>query len=235
MIDLSLILPAWNEAPIIAASVRAVDRYLTDLALPFEILVGDDGSTDDTAGAALKPGLPSVRVVTRPHSGKGGIISACVLESQGAVIGFLDSDLEIPVDCVSVLLERVREGWDVAIASKAIDAAAARRRPLPRRMATLAFNTLARITVHSHLRDHQAGLKLFPGDYLRSLVPRIRNTGWLWDTEVLAHCLRDGLKVVEVPVATTPRAGSKVSMAATSWRMFWDLLKLRSQLKKGAP
>lgn len=226
VIDLSLILPAYNEAAIIAASVGRVDAYLLELGRRYEILVGDDGSTDGTAERASALGLSTVRVITHPHVGKGGILSACVLEATGEYIGFLDCDLEIDVGYVAEMLALLDAGHDVVIASKTLHPDHAHTRRLVRRIPTAAYNHLVRWLLGSRVSDHQAGLKVFRGASLRAIVPRVRNTGWLWDTEVLLACQRDKLRVGEIPVTTRPRPDSKVKVVSTSWRMLRDLIAL---------
>ena len=91
---LSLVTPAYDEVGLIADTVRVLDAHLRQLGISYEIIVGDDGSSDGTAEAVRALALPNVSVVTRPHSGKGGILSACLAEAKGGR-RLIDCDLEI--------------------------------------------------------------------------------------------------------------------------------------------
>lgn len=231
--ELSLILPAYNEQALIEGSVRAVDAYLAGLGIgSYEVLVGDDGSTDATAQRARSLDLPSVRVLTFPHAGKGGVLSSSIAASKGRIVAFLDADLEIAPEYIGECLNRLRESYDIAIASKNLNPAYARRRSLKRRVATRGYNTLVRLLFGSRLHDHQAGLKVFDGDLIRRLIPHVRNTGWLWDTEVLVLARGVGARVAEVAVTTVPRPGAPASVAAMTWEMFRSLLGLRWRMRK---
>lgn len=230
MIKLSLILPAYNEGRIIAASMHAVDRYLQTLGLSYELLIGDDGSTDDTSAAAAGAGVASARVVRRPHGGKGSILSACFLESCGEYAGFLDSDLEIAVEYVGELVHALDRGYDAAIASKNLGAAEDGR-PLRRRVITWGYNSAVRRLFGSRLSDHQAGAKMFHGAYIRSIMPTVTSTGWLWDTEVLAMLVRDGKRIQEVPVRTTVRRESHVPGSQSAIQIIRALHRLRRRMR----
>lgn len=223
---LSLVLPAFNEAAVIAETISAVARQLSALAISYEIIVGDDGSTDDTSAIAASVGCTSLRVVRRPHRGKGGILTACFTEAFGEYLGFLDADLEISADYLPALVAALDDGFDVAIASKVSGTSLGRERVLRRRVATRAFNGLVRVLFHSPLRDHQAGLKMFRADRLRAVLPQLRSTGWFWDTEVLVALLDQGCRVQEIPVQTRAVRDSKVAFARTSAAMLRELVQL---------
>lgn len=227
---LSLVLPAYNEAAIAAASVRTVDAVLAGLGLPYEIIVADDGSDDGTEQAVNGTGLPTVRVVRRPHRGKGAALTAGLSESAGDYVGFLDIDLEISEDYIPAFVGALEEGYDVAIASKVLDRVEARRRPLKRRVTTAGYNWLVRRLFETALSDHQAGLKLFRRDAIAPLLPVVQSEGWLWDTEVLALCARRGFRVKEIAVATRSVRPGHVSVVSTSWDMLRNLLGLKRRL-----
>lgn len=223
---LSLVVPAYNEEGVVGSSVRRIDAEMRRLGVSYEILVGDDGSTDGTAAEVRNLGLERVAVIQRPHRGKGGILTAAMLEGRGEYVGFVDADLEIDIAYFGTFLEALEDGYDVAVASKNLDPASARSRRFTRRVTTTVYNFLVRLLFRSPLSDHQGGMKLFRGTYLRSVLPTVKNTGWLWDTEVLISCLRDGKRIKEIPVEVRPRRDGYVNVATTSWSMLRDMLRL---------
>lgn len=229
--ELSLVLPVHNEADLIAASVQRVDGFLQGLSLSYEILLGDDGSTDGTADIVGGLGNPRVRIIRRPWRGKGAILSSALREARATMyLGFLDADLEIDVRYMVPMLEALAEGFDVAIASKTAEARHARTRPWVRRVATASFNFLVRLLFRTNLTDHQAGLKLFRSEILRPLLPHVERAGWLWDTEVLVRLLRADRAIKEIPVSTVPRREAKTVVPAMSAEMLMDLARLRCRL-----
>lgn len=233
--DLSIVLPAYNEDAIIGETVVAVDNYLKGLGREYEILVGDDGSTDRTSAVVELLGLPAVRVIRRPHLGKGAILTACLQQARGTYVGFLDADLEIPVEYVGDCLRALDHGYQIAIASKNAVPLNNRHRTVLRRLATGSYNQLVRLLFRSPVRDHQAGLKFFRGPIIHSILPQVQCTGWLWDTEVLVSAVRAGCNIQEVPVQIEPRIGSKVRIVGTSARMFGDLMRLYLRLRSQPP
>ncbi len=227
---LSIVLPAFNEAAVAAASVRAVDAALAGLGIVYEIIVADDGSEDGTADAVLATGLETIRIVRRPHRGKGSVLTAGLSETSGDYVGFLDIDLEISEEYLPAFVQALDQGYDIAIASKVLDRAESRRRPLRRRVTTAGYNWLVRRLFGTGLSDHQAGLKLFRRETLIPVLPAVRSESWLWDTEVLALCARRASRVKEIPVATRPVRPGHVNVVSTSWDMLRNLFELKWRL-----
>ncbi|TMC05431.1 MAG: glycosyltransferase [Chloroflexi bacterium] len=130
---LSLVLPSYNEARRIAASLAACAEFLGERGLGAEIIVADDGSTDHTgeafadAVATLPQGRLSYRYLPLPHRGKGSAVRAGVGSATGDPIVFLDADLTIPVDIIDNFLRAIDEGADIAIASRYVPGSVVRR------------------------------------------------------------------------------------------------------------
>jgi glycosyltransferase involved in cell wall biosynthesis len=227
---LSLVLPAYNEATIAASSARIVDSVLDDMGIDYEIIVADDGSQDGTGDSVESAGLARVRVVKQPHRGKGAALTRGLSAATGDYVGFLDIDLEISEEYLPAFIEALDDGFDIAIASKVLDPMEARQRPLRRRVTTAAYNWLVRLLFKTGLGDHQAGLKLFRRDALEPVIGRVESEGWLWDTEVLALCVRNGCTVKEIGVATRPVRPGHVSVVSTSMEMLTQLFGLRKRL-----
>lgn len=226
MTDLSLVVPAFNEAGIVADSVGRIDEFLQETGLSYEIVLGDDGSTDTTADEVEALGLSCVRVLRRPHRGKGAILTDALEQTTGRYAGFIDADLEIDVAYLPEFLAALEDGYDVAVGSKSLNPELNSHRPLSRRMTTTVYNLLVRLLFRSPLSDHQAGFKLFRGDLIRSMVTEVTNEGWLWDTEVLIACERAGCSIKEIPVRAVRRREGHVSVVTTSLNMLRDMGRL---------
>ena len=207
---LSIVLPARDEAAGIQTAVLAVSEFLDELGLPYEIIVGDSASTDDTAARVLSMNLPNVRVTRVELPGKGRILNHALQRARGSIIGFLDSDLEISVDYLRPAIAAVLAGADAAIGSKALDPDYAAARSPFRRALTGAANRLIRFSLGTDLTDHQAGLKVFRREALFPALKKVRATGWLWDTELLATLCAQGARVHEIAVETAPNRPSRL-------------------------
>jgi glycosyltransferase involved in cell wall biosynthesis len=206
---LSIVLPARNEAVGIERAVRETDALLADLGLPYEIIVGDSASTDDTGTIALALNNPRVRVIRADEAGKGRILTRALSAARGVIVGFIDSDLEIPVDYLQPAVVAVMRGADAAIGSKALDPARAAKRSALRRSITDVANRVIRFSLGTTLSDHQAGMKVFRRDSLLPMLNRVRATGWLWDTELLALMNAAGHRIEEIPVETSEARPSR--------------------------
>lgn len=228
---LSLVVPAYNESGVIGNSVGRMDAFVQDLGIDYEIVVGDDGSTDGTADEVRALGLDNVRIVRRPHRGKGAILTDTLTRTRGGYAGFIDADLEIDIAYLPRFLEALDKGFDVAVGSKNLDPGLNRHRPLSRRMTTGVYNLLVRWLFGTPLSDHQAGFKLFRGDLIRSLLPAVTSEGWLWDTEVLVTCLRANRSIKEIPVEAVRRRQGHVGVVTTSWVMLRDMAGLYRTMK----
>jgi glycosyltransferase involved in cell wall biosynthesis len=230
--DLSLVLPAHNEAGIIRDTVLRTHSYLERASgVSFEIIVGDSGSSDGTGDLVRSMNVDRVRVVREDRPGKGRILTKALSAARGHIVGFLDADLEIPLETVGGLLEGVESGADVAIAVKSpsLDT-----RDWRRRWATRGLNGAIRFWFGSHLQDHQAGCKLFRSSVLRPHLDGLRTTGWLWDTELLVALLRSGASFAQCPFEPSPSRPSRMSPGA-SLRSVWELVLIAGRSAVPAP
>lgn len=224
---MSLAIPCYNEEGIIASTLKKVISAL-DGRFSFEILAGDDGSTDRTSEqvSALSKDDPRIRLVrSMAHLGKGGILMQCFRAAKGDILAFIDADLEIDVHFLFDLVQKVSEGYDIAIGSKVLHEDF-QRRPLNRRIMTLAYNALVRRLLGSALHDHQAGLKAFRRESMLSMLPALQDVSWAWDTEVLVRAQMSGFSIAEVPIQTTYQRPSKISFVKTSSDMLTAVLSL---------
>jgi len=227
---LSLVLPAFNEAAVADDSVRAVDSALACLSVEYEIIVVDDGSEDRTSETVEALGLTNVRVVRRPHRGKGAALTAGLSEATGDYLGFLDIDLEISETYLPEFVAALTDGYDVAIASKVLDPAEARQRSLKKRLGTAGYNWFVRWLFKTSFGDHQAGLKLFRRGALFPVLGLVESEGWLWDTEVLVRCLGNNCRVKEIGVVTRPVRSGHVNVFSAFPAILSQLFGLKRRL-----
>jgi dolichyl-phosphate beta-glucosyltransferase len=229
---LSIVIPALDEASRLPGSLRSIDRFLSaarDL-LPAEIVVVDDGSTDDTlASARAVPLGPEIRMLTirhRRNRGKGAAVRSGFARTSGEVVLLSDADLSAPIEETSRLIREGRSDT-VVIGSRALDRSLIRTpQPLYRDVMGRCFNVLVRVLVLPGIHDTQCGFKLFPGAVARDLARVQRLDGFAYDVELLAVARHWGLGIVERGVWWRHVEASRVMPGRHSLQMLRDLLRL---------
>jgi len=229
MLRFSVVIPAYEEAERIGATVRAVRAALADVADDggVEVVVVDDGSTDGTADAAL--GADADQVVVQPRNrGKGAAVRAGVLATRGRTVAFTDADLSYSPDQLRRILDAVEDGWDVAIGDRShADATTVVRTSRLREVGSRVINLFGYAVLLGSYRDTQCGLKGFRSDVGRFLFSRMRTDGFAFDIELLHLVERHELSLVQVPVEVSHSSRSTVRVARDAARLVRDLFRMR--------
>ena len=233
MASISIVIPAYNEGRRLGASLDAVLRYLASRRFsPYEVVVVDDGSTDDTVEVVerCRAAHPEVRLLRNPgNRGKGYAVRHGMLEATGDWILFSDADLSAPIEQLDQLLEAAtREHASVAIGSRALDRSliAVHQSPF-RENAGRVFNLLVRLLAGLPFWDTQCGFKLFERHAAREVFRRQRIERFGFDAEALYIARKLGFASLEAPVRWSHSEGTKVRMLRDSLNMFLDLARIR--------
>jgi glycosyltransferase involved in cell wall biosynthesis len=225
----SIIVPAYNEQDGIRESVSEIYKVFSKLGHPFEIIIVNDGSTDDTAGAiaALSAEFVNVQTVTlQKNYGKGYAIREGAAQAGGDYVVFMDADLDIHPRQMDRILELLkRKGCDVAIGSKrhpesVIDY------PLSRRIISNIYFWITSLFFGLNVRDTQAGLKIYKKAVLKAILPRLVVKKFAFDLEMLAAAHRLGFGIREFPITVTfSRKYGRIS-SVDCWRTGVDTLAI---------
>ncbi|MFP4590010.1 MAG: flippase-like domain-containing protein [Halobacteriales archaeon] len=235
-VDVSVILPAYNEAETLSTTVERTLEALDDLDLPagYEVLVAEDGCSDDTPAVAeaLAASNPTVRHLhSDERLGRGRALERAARASRGSIVVYFDTDLATDLGHLGELIAAVRDGpAAIATGSRLLPDSEADR-PIGRDVPSRVYNGLARILLASAVRDHQCGFKAFDRAVLLELLDDIRAEHWFWDTEVLVRAQRAGHEVAELPVRWTAQDATTVDLAHDAPRMGWQLLHLSWELR----
>jgi len=226
------VIPAYNEAKRLPASLDSVMAYLAQASYAFaEVVVVDDGSKDSTA-AVVKDYQRShacVRSLSNPgNRGKGYSVRHGMLEAKGEWVLFSDADLSAPIEEISKLLAAAKkENAAVAIGSRALDRSlVAVHQSGFRELSGRFFNLVMRLLTGLPFRDTQCGFKLYRADAAKEVFSRQILDGFSFDVEDLCIAKNLGLKTLEVPVRWSNVEGTKVS-ALAGLQSFTDLAKIR--------
>jgi dolichyl-phosphate beta-glucosyltransferase len=236
-IDLSVVIPAYNEEHRIAPTVRAIVDYCRTRSGSFEVILVDDGSQDATTsvGRQLCQECPELRLIRlAANHGKGYAVRTGVVNALGRLILFTDADGATPIEEIERLEGALDAGADVAVGSRALRATGVEvRAKLYRHVIGRTFHFLVERLADGGVKDTQCGFKLFTSRVAQDLFSRMRMNGFSFDVEVLVMARRRGYRIAEVPVNWTHQPGSKVRLTLDSLRMAADLVRIRAHCLSG--
>jgi dolichyl-phosphate beta-glucosyltransferase len=236
MTFLSVVIPAYNESDRLPNTLQLFLEYLTAQSYSWELIVVDDGSTDNTIDQALEaitkfelnPQTQSFKIIQQSQNqGKGAAVRAGVLAANGDRILFSDADGSTPIAELDKLQTQLDQGIDIAIGNRR-DSAIIVRQPIHRVIIGEGFNYLARLALQSDIRDTQCGFKLLNGNIAREIFAQMQMTGFSFDVELLYLAIKKGYQIKEVAVIWVDDKRSKVKVWRDPLLVFIDLIRIRS-------
>ncbi len=213
---LSIIVPTYCDGARIYANLVKLDRALTVIGEPYEIIVVSDGNVDNTHDEARRLDAPHVRVYHYARNmGKGFALRYGMARSRGEIITFIDGDGDIDPSLIALYLRIARKtGADVVVGSKRHPDSQVVY-PLLRRLYSATYQALLRILFNLQVRDTQVGIKLFRREVVAAVLPRIVVKRYAFDLELLVVARHLGFaRVVEAPVYIGQRFSSTINRRA---------------------
>ena len=232
-IELSVVIPAFNEAGRIGPTLDRVVRYLERSGRGFEVLVVNDGSLDRTAEVVKEFAARRVWLLDlNRNRGKGAALRHGVVATSGRIVLLTDADLSTPIEEIERL-----EPWlaDAALVlgSRAhpdsrIDVHQPRHRELMGKIFNVAIRSLGLVS----FRDTQCGFKLLDGEIARAVFPDLAIDGFAYDVELVFEVERRGYRVVEVGVEWNDDGASRVQPMRHAPEMLRDVIALRFRRRR---
>lgn len=242
-IFLSVVIPCYNEAENIKRGVLdEVYNYLKDKDYSWEVLISDDGSSDESTSLIEEriKSLPGFYLVRNKHGGKPSALLGGLKKARGKYVLFTDMDQSTPISELDKLIPYTKDGVEAVIGSRGV---VRKDFPFYRKVGAVVFMMIRRLLILPELVDTQCGFKLFRLDVLRKVFPRLeffkkekKRVGWIvtsYDVELLHLIKKAGGRIVEVPVLWKDEDRSKTKGSSLrryikeSKEMFFQILRVK--------
>ena len=225
---LSLIIPAYNEESRIEKSLDSACTYLTKKDYKFEIIVVDDGSSDQTA-SVVKNYHNHVSLLVQPHNmGKGAAVRRGMIESSGEIKIFTDADFSTPIHEIEKIIKGISDNYDICIGSRALDPSLIKEhQPFYREFMGKSFNKVVQLMLFKGIKDTQCGFKGFTNYAAGIIFPQARIDGFSFDVEILYLARTAGLTIHQVPVEWYNDERSRVNPVSDSIKMLLELFRIK--------
>jgi dolichyl-phosphate beta-glucosyltransferase len=232
---LSIIVPAFNEARRLPATLNRLVSFAESRPFVAEVLLVDNASTDATKAIVTEfaSRSPVIRYLHEAVRGKGAAVRTGIMAASGECLLFSDADLAVPIDEADNFLPPRLPDCDIAIGSREAEGARRYGEPFRRHLMGRVFNLLVRGLLLPGLQDTQCGFKCFRRNVARDLFSAGTVHGWSFDVEILHIARLRGYRIVEVPVQWHYGEESKVRPVRDTWRMLNELLKIRENGRRG--
>ena len=228
--DITLILPAYNEARVIPTTVGEAVRYFDTRRLSYEVIVAADGA-DGTREIVRKmaesnPALSAIG--SEQRRGKGLGIRNAVAIAKGAIVGYADADNKVPIEEFDKFRPVLAAGADCAIGTRRGEGVAIERaQPLYRRIGSRGFLWFMQTTVGlPGINDTQCGFKFFRHEVAKELFRRQKIDAYMFDVEILAIARRLGCRIEQVPVRWRDDADSRLDLVSGNLRNVRDIFRI---------
>ena len=238
--SLSVVIPAYNEVARLGKTLRDVVGYLQENFPDGELIVVDDGSSDETADLARtvfqdSGSLRTSVISYKSNLGKGRAVRLGLQAARGDVALFSDADLSTPIDEAPKLIDPIVNGqYDVTFGSRALDRQLIGvHQSWRREQGGRVFNLVVRLATGMPFWDTQCGFKAFRMSVCRPLIEAATIDRFGFDVELLYLAFRAGLNLKEIPVRWDHNEGSKITLFTDSFKMVNEVNLIRQQARRG--
>ena len=238
-ISVSIIIPAYNEAANYNSGVLdQLKTGLVQLNYDYEVVIIDDGSTDNTAELVSNyvKNLANWKLVKAEHGGKAQTVLRGFKLATKKMILFTDFDQSTPITELVKLVPAVSRSRSIAIGSREMPESQRISEPTLRHIMGRGFNALVQVAALPGIRDSQCGFKLFPSSAKKDIVPKMQLYNRLvaqdaftgaFDVELLYIAKKQKYQIKEIPIVWTHCESNRVNPLKDSWRMFRDVLLIK--------
>ena len=228
--DVEIILPVYNEEAVLEKNTLKIKDFLKGEGFSFRISIVDNGSTDKTFEIAgtLAKSFSDISAFKLKGKNKGSAIRFGILNSSCPVVGYMDADLSADFPSFLKIYNEIIKGCDIAMVSRLLPASSVKRSFL-RRFFSAAYSKTVRYFLGLPFFDYPCGFKLFKRESIFSLFPLIKSDDLFFDTELIFHAYKKGLKIKEVPINWEDRRKSRIAMVGYVFECIKGIWHLRKR------
>jgi len=234
---ITIVIPAYNEEKRIIPTLKYIAAYFSKKATPYEIIVVDDGSADDTVKAvcSLKTRYPQISVFSlEKNSGKGRAVREGMLKGRGDFILFMDADSSTSIEEFEKFMPLVCQNKDILMGTrKSRGARIIERQPFVREFFGKGFTWFSNIMTGAHVSDFTCGFKCFSRKAVNDIFKKALIDDWSFDAEILFLAKRTGYEITEVPVVWKNDRATKVRLLHDILHSLKGLFRIRLYASKG--
>lgn len=232
--QVELVVPVLNEAHVLEKSIGKIRGFLREHHFPYpcRIVIANNGSTDGTGELAdeLARRFDDVAVVHLTERGRGRALRQVWSASQADICAYTDVDISTDLESFEPLCRAIHEdGYDIAIGSRLMKASILKR-GFKRDVISRAYNIIIKLMVFTRFTDAQCGFKAVTRHLADTLVPKVEDNGWFFDTELLVLAEKQGYRIKDLPVRWTDDTDSRVRIVSTAWEDLKGLVRVRRHL-----
>jgi dolichyl-phosphate beta-glucosyltransferase len=230
-VDVSLIVPAFNEVSRIQQTIGESIDYLRGRGYSYEVIVAADGG-DGTRELVreMAKADPGISVIGRAErSGKGRGVREAIALARGSIVGYLDADNKVPIQEFEKIAERLNDGYEFVIGSRAMpESNVEKSQPLYRRLGSRGFRiVLSAVVGLREISDTQCGFKFFSNRAAKLIFNHQKIDGYMFDVEILVLAKRLGIQIAQVPIRWRDDGDSRLELIAGNVRNIGDLFRIR--------
>lgn len=243
MKKLSVVIPAYNESVNLKKGVlNEVEKYLERQSINHELIVVDDGSSDDSVNLVKKSQQQNknLKLIQNKHGGKANTVMTGMLEASGDIVLFTDMDQATPINQWEKFIPKFQQGYDIVIGSRQGRKGA----PIARKLAAWGFSVLRGIILGLPFKDTQCGFKAFSKEVINKIIPKIKNEWGVvhfqggavnagFDVELLYLAKKYGFKIAEVAVEWNYVDTERVQVVKDAMAAIYDMFRIRVNDLKG--
>jgi glycosyltransferase involved in cell wall biosynthesis len=229
-------IPVFNEEEVLPHSIHALCRFLTDhCRFDWEIVIANNASTDRTRDVAesLAQQYERVRVCHLEQKGRGRALKKVWSESQAEILSYMDVDLSTNLFAFPPMVEAlISGGFDLGIGSRLLKASTTKR-SMRRESISRIYNLMVKAIFFTRFSDAQCGFKAITRRAALTLLPKVEDTGWFFDTELLIVAEKLGYRIFDLPVSWIEDLDSRVNIVQTAFDDVKGLVRVRKNFWEG--
>ncbi len=230
MVDLSIIIPAYNEEKVLESTVLDYINFFKKTKLNFEIIIIPNNCTDSTPriASSLEKKHKQIKQKNFPYFiGKGGAVIEGIKLAQGNLISYVDADNATKPDALLKLINNIQDYHCVMGSRWMKNSIILKKQTLKRRIASRGFNLLVRLILGLNYTDTQCGAKLFKKEAIKTVLSNLIIVGWAFDVGVLYQLKKHNFKIKEIPITWEDNPEYKLDMKKAIPNMLKSLIKIR--------